>query len=247
MIGPITGAPSPRPVLLVLAKAPVAGRAKTRLCPPLTPTQAAGIAAASLLDTLDVVCAVPGTVPMVAWTGELAAARCRAELALSLRRTVRFEQRGDGLGDRIAAAHAEAARRAPGAPLLQIGMDTPQLRTHDLADAVAPLRAPDGPDAVLGLATDGGWWALGLRDPRTARVIESVPMSRADTGQLTLRALHAAGLRVDPLAERRDVDTAEDALAVAREIGTESGTVAAGSSFAAGVRALLGPPVAAVR
>lgn len=129
-----------------------------------------------------------------------------------------FAQRGDRLGDRIAAAHADAADRLPGRPVLQIGMDTPQLRPGDLTEALAPLRAPDGPDAVLGPASDGGWWALGLRDPRAAVLIADVPTSRADTGERTLHVLRAAGLRTWLLPEHRDVDTADDALAVASAI-----------------------------
>jgi hypothetical protein len=46
--------------LLVLAKAPEPGRVKTRLCPPLVPAEAADLAAAALLDTLDAACRVPG-------------------------------------------------------------------------------------------------------------------------------------------------------------------------------------------
>src|SRR4051794_33949116 len=45
--------PSVAPALIVIAKAPVAGRVKTRLCPPCTPDQAAGLARAALQDTLD--------------------------------------------------------------------------------------------------------------------------------------------------------------------------------------------------
>lgn len=239
--------------LLVLAKAPVAGQAKTRLCPPATPVEAARIAAAALLDTLDAVRAVPGAVDLVAWTGRLAQAERRTELRIALAgrphetagspmrdplarptsdpaghplardalaRPRWFAQRGDRLGDRIAAAHADAADRLPGRPVLQIGMDTPQLRPGDLAEALAPLRAPDGPDAVLGPASDGGWWALGLRDPRAAALVADVPTSRPDTGGRTLHALRAAGLRVHLLPEHRDVDTAEDALAVASAITT---------------------------
>jgi hypothetical protein len=49
-IGPaMTGRPDP--VLLLVAKAPVPGQAKTRLTPPATPRLAAGLAAAALLDT----------------------------------------------------------------------------------------------------------------------------------------------------------------------------------------------------
>jgi glycosyltransferase A (GT-A) superfamily protein (DUF2064 family) len=46
--------------LLVLAKAPEPGRVKTRLCPPLTPDEAAELAAAALLDTIAAATAVPG-------------------------------------------------------------------------------------------------------------------------------------------------------------------------------------------
>jgi len=228
-----------RPVLLVLAKAPVAGRAKTRLCPPASPRDAARIAAAALLDTLDAVCGVPEAVPVVAWTGELADSESRSELAGALRRVGRVEQRGDTLGERIAAAHADAAALVPGAPLLQIGMDTPQLTAATLAEALAPLSAPGGPDAVLGPAADGGWWALGLRDPRLARLIESVPTSRPDTGEATLRALRAGGLSVALLPELRDVDTAEDALAVA--------AAGAGRRFSAEVATLLARPAGIAR
>ena len=203
--------------LLVLAKAPVPGLAKTRLCPPADPESAARIAAAALLDTLDTVRAVPGTVPTVAWAGSLDRAVCRVEVSRALRGLVRYEQRGATLGERIAAAHADVAAGHPGLPVLQIGMDTPQLRPAELAESLAPLRAARGPDAVLGPAADGGWWALGLRDPRAAATIVDVPTSQPDTGERTLRALRSAGLTVTLLPERRDVDTAEDALAVAAD------------------------------
>jgi glycosyltransferase A (GT-A) superfamily protein (DUF2064 family) len=68
---------------------------------------------------------------------------------------------------------------------------------------------------VLGPATDGGWWVLGLRDPRAAALVADVPTSRDDTGARTLHALRAGGLRVGLLPELTDVDTAADAVAVA--------------------------------
>ncbi len=223
----------PPDVLLVLAKAPVAGLAKTRLCPPATPTDAARIAAAALLDTLDNAAAVADARVLVAWTGALADAENADELALALAATELFAQCEGELGRRIAAAHAEAARRAPGSAVLQIGMDTPQQDARVLAEALHQLHRTDGaPDAVLGPAVDGGWWALGLRDPRRAAVLADVPMSRPDTGELTRRALRAAGLTVAALPEARDVDTAVDAQVVA--------AVAPHSRFAAEVRVRLG-------
>jgi rSAM/selenodomain-associated transferase 1 len=201
--------------LLVVAKAPVPGLAKTRLCPPATPEQAARIAAAALLDTVDAALAVPDTECVVAMTGTLADAVDALEISAALRHTHVIGQRGAGFGERLAAAHADVAAAFPGRPVLQIGMDTPQVRTDALAAALDGLR---GADAVLGPATDGGWWALGLRDPRRAAALRDVPMSRADTGELTRRALADAGLRVAPLPDLSDVDTMRDAELVAAEV-----------------------------
>jgi rSAM/selenodomain-associated transferase 1 len=218
-------------VLLVLAKSPVPGLAKTRLCPPASPAQAAALAAAALLDTLETVCTVSGAVPMVAWTGDLVDAVNSKDVSQALDRTVQFRQRGDLLGARIAAAHTEVADRAPGAAVLQIGMDTPQVTESGLTAALEILTGEPGPDAVLGPASDGGWWALGLRDPRAATLIEDVPMSRSDTGTRTLAALRSAGLNVVLLEELSDVDTAADALTVGARCRP-------GSRFAAEVTAM---------
>jgi len=211
----IRRAAGPATVLLVVAKAPVPGQAKTRLCPPATPAQAAGIAAAALLDTLAAVRATPGTRAAVAFTGELRAAARAVPLRRALSRCMVYPQRGDGLAARLVAAHAGTARRFPGHPVLQLGMDTPQVTPGLLAWCAGVLCGTPAVDAVLGPARDGGWWALGLRDPRHAVVLAPVPVSRPDTGALTLAALRAAGLCVATLPELSDVDTMADARAVA--------------------------------
>ena len=209
---------NPTTVLLVVAKAPVPGEAKTRLTPPASPEQAAEIAAAGLLDTIDVALRTPAARTAVAWTGEIAAAiRCE-ELIPALAETTVVPQRGPGFADRLAAAHADTGRALPGHPVLQIGMDTPQVSPELLAASAAPLHQPHGPDAVLGPASDGGWWALGVREPGCAAVLRNVPMSHPDTGDRTLRALRAAGLRVELLPELSDVDTMVDARRVAEEV-----------------------------
>ncbi|MBE8518109.1 DUF2064 domain-containing protein [Amycolatopsis sp. H6(2020)] len=201
-------------ILLVVAKAPVPGLAKTRLCPPATPAQAAEIAAAALLDTLDAVCAVPGALPVVAMTGDLGAAARSAEIGAALRRSTVIPQRGRDFGIRLANAHADAAAVHAGLPILQIGMDTPQVTPESLAAAAAPVRHGSH-DSVLGPAADGGWWALGLAEPRHAQVLADVPMSRDDTGERTLRALAACGLQTRQAFQLSDVDTMVDARSVA--------------------------------
>ncbi|GAB3840161.1 TIGR04282 family arsenosugar biosynthesis glycosyltransferase [Dactylosporangium cerinum] len=183
--------------LLLLAKTPVPGRVKTRLCPPYTPAQAAAIAAAMLADTVDVLSAAPSVARTLVVDGDLPAPPGWH----------RRPQRGDGLGERLAAAYADTAR--PGVATLLVGMDTPQLRIGHIVAACAALASAD---AVLGPAEDGGWWALGLRDPAMARILKGVPMSTSDTGAATRAAL--PGLRVATLPTLRDVDTATDVRAV---------------------------------
>ncbi|MGK4592607.1 TIGR04282 family arsenosugar biosynthesis glycosyltransferase [Amycolatopsis sp. w19] len=194
--------------LLIVAKAPVPGFAKTRLCPPATPEQAAEIAAVSLLDTLDAALQTPDARVVVAMTGDLGKAARGTEIAAALRKTEVIPQRGQGFDMRLVNAHTDAPR--PGEAVLQIGMDTPQVTPALLAEA-----ANRSEDSVLGPAEDGGWWALGLKDPLHAKALAGVPMSRDDTGRQTLRALADVGLHPGQLPKLSDVDTIADARRVA--------------------------------
>lgn len=190
--------------LLVVAKAPVPGLAKTRLAATLGDEIAADIAAAALLDTLDAVADTPAATRVVAMTGNLDDA-CRAdEIRSRLHDFVVIPQRGDDFADRLANAHLDAGG---GCPVVQVGMDTPQLRPEQLARCALAL---DDHDAVLGLAHDGGWWVLGVREAASAACLRAVPMSVPDTGALTLAALQHNGLRVALTDELSDVDTIDD-------------------------------------
>ncbi len=196
--------------LLVVAKAPVAGRAKTRLAATVGDQVAAEIAAAALLDTLDAVVATPVATRVVALTGQLDGA---AEADEIRRRLASFDvigQRGNDFGDRLANAHTDAAA-VDGHPVLQIGMDTPQVTAELLGDCAQRLGETS---AVLGLACDGGWWALGVRSPALAGCLRDVPMSQPDTGALTLKALRGNGVDVALLDELADFDVADDVAAV---------------------------------
>jgi glycosyltransferase A (GT-A) superfamily protein (DUF2064 family) len=193
---------------LVVAKAPVPGQAKTRLAAAVGDQLAAEIAAAALLDTLDAVVATPAAARVVALTGELAAAAHADEIADRLESFTVIAQRGNDFTDRLANAHVDAAG---GSPVLQIGMDTPQV-TADLL--MRSGRRLGGDPAVLGPARDGGWWALGLRTPAAAGCLRTVAMSQPDTATLTLAALRGRGLDVGILDELADVDLVEDIPAV---------------------------------
>jgi len=197
--------------LLVVAKAPEPGRAKTRLAATVGELVAADIAAAALLDTLDAVAAARVAGRVVALTGDLDAAAGAAEIRQRLESFTVIEQRGDGFADRLANAHADSG--FGGYPVLQIGMDTPQV-TADLLTGCAH-RLLESP-AVLGLACDGGWWVLGVRTPAMAECLRTIPMSQPDTGQLTLNALRDNGIDTAPVERLADFDVVAD-IAVVRE------------------------------
>jgi hypothetical protein len=200
--------------VIVLAKAPVAGRVKTRCCPPCTPAGAAELAAAALTDTLRAVAASSAARCLLALEGSLAEG-----VPVGLPRRVEvMPQRGTSLDQRLAAAFADA-----GGPALLVGMDTPQVGPT-LVDQACRALSARAVDAVLGPAVDGGYWAIGLRRANPT-VFLGVPMSRADTGWHQRRRLRRLGMRTGMLRTLRDVDTWDDAVAVAPSVP--------GSGFAA--------------
>lgn len=185
--------------LIVLAKRPVPGRVKTRLVPPLTHGQAAGLAAAALTDTLDAVTDAAAARRILAFDGD-----SRSWLRPGW---VHVQQPHGGLDARLVGAFDAAGS----APALLVGMDTPQLTRDRLASFDWAHH-----DACVGPAPDGGYWAIGFRTARlAAAAITGVAMSTSHTCTDQLQRLAALGLRVQVLDELRDVDTVEDARAVA--------------------------------
>jgi rSAM/selenodomain-associated transferase 1 len=197
--------------VLVVAKAPVPGLAKTRLAATVGDQAAADIAAAALLDTLDAVAAAPVAARVVAMTGDLDRASGAEEIRRRLADFTVIDQRGDGFAERLAYAHADAAAAAGERPVLQIGMDTPQVTPELLSVCAQTLLDAR---AVLGLARDGGWWVLGVRSAAMAQCLRDVPMSTPETGAVTLAALRHTGVHAVLLPELHDVDTIDDVDAV---------------------------------
>jgi glycosyltransferase A (GT-A) superfamily protein (DUF2064 family) len=199
-----------------MAKSPLPGRVKTRLCPPLTPSEAAEVAAAALADTLQAVAGCSADRKILALEGP------PGDWLPSGFELIR--QRGEGFDERLAAAWHDA-----GGPGLQIGMDTPQV-TSELLDRSLEATFAPGVSASLGRAADGGWWAIGLSDRLDADVFTGVPMSTPATAAIQLMRLQRAGHRITHLTWLTDVDNIHDALKVAAH--------ASDTTFAAVVRRL---------
>jgi hypothetical protein len=191
------GAPVSDTNIVVLAKEPVPGRVKTRLCPRFTPGDAAQLAAAALRDTLGIVARTPAQRRVLVLDGRPGDWVPPGVEVLP--------QSAGGLDERI----ADAFGRMSG-PTILIGMDTPQVTSRQLR-----VRW-DFHDAWYGGARDGGFWALGMREP-DPDLVRGVPMSTATTGAAQLERLVSAGLRVGHLPILRDIDTAECAGYVAAE------------------------------
>jgi hypothetical protein len=187
-----------------MAKAPIAGRTKTRLEPLLgaggcARLQAALIQRAAALDD---------------GTGALAHDPSDAtELIRPLvgTRIRLFPQTAGNLGERMADAVRHVASGAPGgdAPVIVIGTDCPGLdRTH--LDRAATL-LDEGHDVVLGPAHDGGYYLIGLArpDPRVF-ALPTEAWGGPRVAALTVEAVTAAGLSLGYLGPEHDLDTPSD-------------------------------------
>ena len=202
------------PIALVVAKAPVPGRAKTRLAAAIGPDRAAALGRAMLLDTLD---GCRREVPVV---GVLCATGDDVELLAELAGPGApvVVQEGTGLGDalrtgvRHALAHGDLA--------LLVSSDIPGVPPGALRRAVESLAG--GVDVVLGPCHDGGYWLLGLREQHPG-LFDGIPWSTATVLEATLARCRELSLEVRVLEHWRDVDTMDDVAALAYRIETLPG------------------------
>ena len=191
-------------VLVVFAKAPRPGEVKTRMCPPLTPEQAADFYAAMLDDVLE---ATAEFAPRLGLAPVLAVHPAQACPALARRAPSPFRvvrQRGVSLAERMKWAVHEAL--AAGAPrVLLRGSDSPTLAGEDVERA---LRALDRHDLALRPDRDGGYTLVGLR--RRAAGLFDHPMSTGRVLADTLANARRLGFSAAVSEIGFDLDTAAD-------------------------------------
>jgi rSAM/selenodomain-associated transferase 1 len=199
-----------RELLVLFARAPVPGRVKTRLVPPLTSEQAADLYRAMLLDVIDLHADEPAA--RAIWHDPPEAAdwfRANAPSDFALR-----AQRGRDLGERLAAAFRDAAAEGYGAVVVR-GTDSPTLPRARVREAFAGLRRAD---LVLCPDRDGGYNLIGLREPCDA--LFSIGMGNETVLARTLERARGAGLRAELLDAHYDVDTARDLVALGRDVAS---------------------------
>jgi rSAM/selenodomain-associated transferase 1 len=185
----------------VMAKAPIAGYAKTRLIPMLGPAGAARLHRQLTLRTLATASAA-GIGPVTLWCSPdmehrfFCAARKRFALELRV-------QSGKDLGARMARIFDSRGA----APLLLIGTDCPTLEPAHLHAAARALR--DGNDAAFVTTEDGGYFLIGLRKPVPELFID-IDWSTEQVLAQTRQRLSGLGLRWQEVAMLWDVDRPED-------------------------------------
>jgi uncharacterized protein len=194
----------------VFAKAPVRGRAKTRLEPAVGAEGAARLAAALLEDTLDALLATGCVAPVLA-VDEPEAFRGRGLPVVA---------QGEGdLGERLERTLSRALERTPA--VLALGSDSPGFPLPLIPQACAALERAD---AVLGPADDGGFILLGLRRCPPG-LLRGLPWSSPDTLRATEARLRARGLSVAKTLRWFDVDAPADLARLRVELA--EGTVQA--------------------
>jgi rSAM/selenodomain-associated transferase 1 len=185
-----------RPVIMLFAKAPLAGRVKTRLTPPLPPELAARLHDAFVRDTLESLHSLDKSadvelhtdIPTDAW----------ADIAVPRK----LQHEGD-LGLKMLQALDEALQAGRERAMI-VGSDSPTLPSDSLG---LLLRVPN--DVALGPTFDGGFYAIACTRVNP-RMFDGVVWSAPDTLDRTIRAIRNCGLSVGQGSAWYDVDTPED-------------------------------------
>jgi uncharacterized protein len=176
------------PHLVLFARYPTPGECKTRLIPAIGAEAAAELHRNLTERTVELLCS-SGAPVTIASTGAKPAA---FEAWLGARVSIE-EQVSGGLSERLLAFSDQA-------PVIIFGADTPDLTSVHVSQAIEGL---DTHDVVIGPATDGGYYLIGMRKP-FPELVANMPWSTDQVLRETLRRLDALGvepLLLDPLSD----------------------------------------------
>jgi uncharacterized protein len=187
----------------VMAKAPVAGQAKTRLAPALGAAGAAALAE-RLLRHAAAQATAAGLGPVTVWATPDGSHPVFRSLQQALAVALALQGKGD-IGQRMAQVFAAAFAESP-APLLLMGTDLPRLDAAVLQQAARALQACD---AVFVPALDGGYGLVGLRRPAPS-LFSGIAWSTPRVMHQTRQRLAEAGLSAVELAPLPDIDEPQD-------------------------------------
>jgi uncharacterized protein len=203
-----------REAIAVMAKQPVPGRVKTRLCPPLSHQEAADLYAAFLADTLSLV-AETRAKGFIAYDPDGAGAFFN-DLASPGMECI---PQGDGdLGARLAGV-SKRLFSIGFSKVLILASDAPGIPLEHLSLAFALL---DDTDLVLGPGYDGGYSLIGTRRHVPA-LFSGIPWSTSQVLSRTLEQAAGEGMTCTLLPSCPDIDTVRDLYRLARDLEAGAG------------------------
>lgn len=194
----------PSRVVAIMAKAPVAGKAKTRLIPQLGAEHAAMLYQQMLLDTIELVAEVLNGSGAISLVCPTIADRTALEQIVASGIQVIADETGTlmgGLNYALAYHTAEGHEQ-----VILLDGDSPTLPLHYLQAAFDALGAAD---IVLGPTIDGGYYLIGACQPQPA-LFQWEHLDSATICAQTQTRAEAGGLRVEMLPSWFDVDTSDD-------------------------------------
>ena len=189
----------------IMCKAPRPGTTKTRLAALLGPEDAATLSACFLRDVAAAVEAVPEHVGRQGY-GIYAPAGGEAELQAILPRSFGLVLQADANFGIVLEAAARHLLEAGHDCVVLLNSDSPTLPSSLLSEAIEALRKP-GDRVVLGPATDGGYYLIGLKIAH-GELFRDIPWSTADVFRLTVERARGIGLAVVTLPVWYDIDDA---------------------------------------
>lgn len=193
--------------IVLMAKAPVAGKVKTRLAPALSGGEdAACLYRCFLCDAVERALAVGDADVMVAYTP----ADALDELPRAVRRSVRCIAQPEGdLGAKMRGVFEQLFEEGSEA-VVMTGTDLPTLPARFLSSALDLLGEPgESAPVVLGPSHDGGYYLLGLRN-LVPGIFEGIEWSTERVLQQTCERLHRQGRAIRCTPPWYDVDSATD-------------------------------------
>jgi rSAM/selenodomain-associated transferase 1 len=193
-------------LLVVVAKAPVPGRVKTRLIPHFTPEEAAGLYRCFLEDRIIAMNSLRDVDLAIAYTPsdarDMFCSFSRNEFSL-------FSQKGKDLGERLSSIFEE--KLADGYDAVSIiDSDSPDLPASTVQESFKRLLSNQA-DVVFGPCHDGGYYLVGMRKPHP-QLFYDIPWSTETVLADTLETARKMGVKTNLLPWWNDLDTFEDLI-----------------------------------
>lgn len=196
--------------IIIIAKEPRVGKTKTRLTPPLSPTEATIFYEALLRDTISLVSGIEGVDTAIAYSPPDSTDYF---MQISPSGTILLPVECVDIGGCLSKALGDLLERGY-LRVLALNADSPTLPQRILEEAIKQL---DKNDIVFGPTLDGGYYLVGLKE-LYGKIFSDIKWSTSTVLSETLSKVYDLGLRVGILPSWYDIDTPADILHLKKDL-----------------------------